>query len=237
MQLLDSEIYLFVIDHNDDVYDWCVLHKHVLSLAEHKQVSEYKFEKERVSYIISHVLLRYFISNFIEISPEKIIFSRNPFGKPQIERKNFCFNLSHAIRKTIIGFFKKDIGVDIEYINKELDIDKLSQLALTINEITLLNQLTIEKKNVRFFELWTRKEALLKAIGTGLDDCLNKIDVSDLECFNNSISTIDLKKWRITPLNIQDDEYAVNIAYNSHEVMHLNCNLINSANSIGSFFY
>lgn len=213
----NSKIYAWIIENNNENYYKCLEYRYILSYEEQHKAGNFKFEKDMRSYIISHISLRLLLSMYSKEQPKQIKFRTNHYGKPSIEIADLHFNLSHSHQKILIGIYKREIGVDVEYIDTKLNIDDFSNLILTTKEKSLLDQLNASNKQIKFFELWTRKEALLKAIGTGINNRINDIDLSDLDYFNNCTTTINSKKWRIESFDINDRNYSSSISYNSNE--------------------
>ena len=84
------------------------------------------------------------------------------------------FNTAHSDDVVICAGLKNGrIGIDIEKI-KPLDINVFEHY-FTSNEWRLINE--SENKLFAFYRLWTRKEALVKAIGTGVLEEFSKLEV------------------------------------------------------------
>lgn len=79
--------------------------------------------------------------------------SYNKYQKPYI--KDIYFNISHSHNMIAIIISNEECGIDIEYLNPNKDIIKLK------------NRFNIENDE-EFYKQWTRKEAYLKKIGTGI---------------------------------------------------------------------
>ncbi len=87
-------------------------------------------------------------------------------GKPTLaEYPHIHFNLSHCSTAIICAVSDHPIGVDIENTRRKVG-DSLIRHTMSEEE----QQLIAEHGLVRFFSLWTRKEALVKLWGTGLQD-------------------------------------------------------------------
>lgn len=127
-------------------------------------------QKDRESFIVVHGLLRYFIGQYLEIHPSTVSFDYNRFGKPFLSGhyRSFFFNLSHSSDISILAFDNKDsIGIDVEKIDPEIDFRSISKTFFTQKEYDFINP-GEEGSLKRFYQLWTRKEALLKAMGIGI---------------------------------------------------------------------
>ena len=106
---------------------------------------------------------------------EKAIHSiqYNDFGKPFIN-DDVDFSISYSNSMTVLGFIKKGwVGVDIEFI-KPIDCLVYKEY-FTLKEWEFLTHNSYTA--TAFFQLWTRKEAVVKAIGKGIFLDFNVIDV------------------------------------------------------------
>lgn len=86
----------------------------------------------------------------------------------------FDFNISHSGNRVICcGTMEGKIGVDIELM-QPIDIDYDDYFTHTEQQ----NIRAAKNPQTEFFKYWTRKEAVLKAMGTGVYTPLLEIDVS-----------------------------------------------------------
>jgi 4'-phosphopantetheinyl transferase len=84
------------------------------------------------------------------------------FGKPYCPGGP-CFSISHAGDYTIVAIHDKHVGVDIEPLrNFEPNVAK------AICQEPELNWLYEDEPDLRFYQIWTRKESIMKACGHGL---------------------------------------------------------------------
>lgn len=171
--------------------------------------NKFKYEKDKSRYIIARSFLRKILSNILGINPLDIIISTNKFGKPVLDHKkysNIKFNLSHSGDIIVYAFsLFNEVGIDIEILDSTINHLEIAKNCFSSEETLFLknskNQFEMTDK---FFRIWTRKEALLKAVGTGLLPELKQIDVLQdvikLDLFsieslgnqNNIFSVIDL---------------------------------------------
>lgn len=82
-----------------------------------------------------------------------------------------------------------DVGVDIEHKNDEVEIALLADLVFCQREAAFFIQLAAEEKIAYFYDVWTKKEALIKAGGWGLSYPMNKIDTTSLHENRISLSS------------------------------------------------
>ena len=100
-------------------------------------------------------------------------FTCNPFGKPQ-SRDGFgaqapYFNLSHSHGRAVLALSRTpQIGVDIEFAGRERRISEIAHRYFADAEAQDLLALSGPAQQRRFYELWSLKEAYIKARGLGL---------------------------------------------------------------------
>ncbi len=116
----------------------------------------------------------------------------NSYGKPYIDSSVF-FNLSHSGQYVICAFYKEEIGIDIEKIER-VEIDDFK----TIFSDQELNHLRISLTPLAdFFRSWTIKESVIKADGQGLSLPLQLINTSE-----EGIVQLGKKTWYVKEVNL-----------------------------------
>ena len=89
------------------------------------------------------------------------------------------FNISHADHLALFGFVHDlAIGIDLERIKPEIEIEQLAQHFFSHEEKQAFNALPPDQKPLAFFTCWTRKESFIKAKGHGLAFPLDQFEVS-----------------------------------------------------------
>ena len=172
--------------HRNAVHVWCLntgeLGVHevdsacaILSPEEKIRQWQHHFPEDRRDFASAHALLRQSLSLYSDINPEDWRFKVAANGKPFILRtgnqrqKPFSFSLSHTrgLVACAIGT-QLGIGIDVESIDRTVDIDSIAPLCLSSSELDNLMRCPAPEQQIRFIELWVLKEALVKARGTGL---------------------------------------------------------------------
>ena len=91
-----------------------------------------------------------------------------PFAKVQDHRAPIGFNVSHSGRHGLIAFAEHGwIGVDVEERIPKSDLDGIGDKVYGRSEREMLRAAVGAQKVHLFFRLWSMKEALIKALGTG----------------------------------------------------------------------
>lgn len=154
-----------------------------LSSDEIARAAKFRFPLHRKRFIAARGILRQLLGIYLKVSPDDLTFEYGDRGKPLLSKyawnSSINFNLSHSQEYAIYGFtYHQAIGVDLEYVREMPDALKIAQRFFSENEYELIRSTAREKQNQVFFQLWTAKEAYLKAIGTGLAGSLDSIDLS-----------------------------------------------------------
>lgn len=163
-----------------------ILDKNLISLLSKERqdsLSVCKNENNIIHSMYAELLLKYGLSKFYGIS-EKLEISRFEGGKPYlVGHPSIDFNISHTSGMVMCGITDNGkIGVDVDHIRK---VHK--NVALKVYneaEINYINEIEECYEN-RFFEIWTKKEAYTKYLGTGLRNNLTDINMLSKEHSND----------------------------------------------------
>lgn len=132
----------------------------------------------KMTILTCYTMLRMIISKRLNINPIDISFVAGTNGKPKIKDDSLFFNISQT--RDSFAFALSEhycIGVDLEELNENLNYEPIIKRFFSRKECEYILE-TKRSSRYRFFLLWTRKEALLKAIGTGIVSHLSDIEVS-----------------------------------------------------------
>jgi len=154
----------------------------LLSSDETDRANRFVFEGDRINFIRVRGMLRIILGRYLQIPPGLVELRYGHGGKPQVDGLNpyrLCFNVSHSAEIALIAVgFGRDLGVDVEWIRRGIDEREIATHFFSPREIQELSSLPGEQLTVGFFNCWTRKEAFVKALGTGLSFPLTAFDVS-----------------------------------------------------------
>ena len=139
--------------------------------------------EKRTQYIIAHGLTRMLLGELVGADSNALEFDRGPKGKPYLggafADRGIQFNMTHTSHLTLIAVTRnREVGVDVERIRENLQWEKLARRYFSPLEYERYSTLPQAVRLRTFFTCWTRKEAVLKAIGTGLGGGLASFDVS-----------------------------------------------------------
>lgn len=156
----------------------------ILPKNEQQRAERLKVNDKREQYINARVVLRELLSRcLVDTRPEDIYFNYGEHGKPGVNHtqmgKQIEFNLSHSSHYALYAFtLVNKVGVDIEATSSTIELRSLAFRSFSQQEFAVLQELDLEAQFAAFYRCWTRKEAFIKAEGTGVGLGLNKITVS-----------------------------------------------------------
>jgi 4'-phosphopantetheinyl transferase len=174
----------------------------VLLSQDELQKADRMIASQRLNWMTAHATLRFFCGLLLQKSPLEVDFLLSENGKPYIKNSPFHFNLSHTDHSFAIAFSSSLVGIDLESMSASFELKDVVEYAFSAEEKKYCEN---GADRARFFAVWTAKEALSKAIGSGLPDQMKTFSVigSGLEvphlsgfvrktflCPNNEIATL-----------------------------------------------
>jgi len=175
-----------------------------LSPDERKRADRFRFEVPRKRFVAGRGLLRAILGRYCGIPPERLRFIYGPNGKPELapgeaaRRKGGAlhFNLAHSEGVGVLAVTQTGpVGVDVEQVRRLLEFEALVSQFFSVREAAEFLRLEREQQPAAFFNLWTRKEALLKATGEGIGHSLNRVEVSFLPGEPARVLSLPAEPW------------------------------------------
>ena len=154
-----------------------------LDTDEQTRAGRFHFEKHRRRFVVGRGVLRLLLGRYLEVKPEEVRFAYGPYGKPELDAAHHAdglrFNASHSHELAVYAFVQDhDVGIDVEHIKDDFATQEIAERFFSEFEIEVLRALPREEQAAGFFRCWTRKEAYIKAIGSGLSHPLDQFDVT-----------------------------------------------------------
>ena len=151
----------------------------LLSDSEKQHLQSFIFETDRNLFALSHGLLRRILGNAIGIPPGEVPIFIRQLGKPHLKEAPLQFNLSHTKETFALALsIEFPVGIDIEHVNPNCNWQDIALRYFSEGEKKMLENDPWLDRLLLFYVLWTRKEAVLKAIGCGIVDQMDCIDTS-----------------------------------------------------------
>lgn len=157
----------------------------LLSPDEKARAGRFRFEKHRNRYIAGRGVLRKLLGAYAGKAPGELEFAYGEHGKPALSGESastsggISFNLAHSADLAVYAIAReRTLGIDVERIKPESAGEEIARRYFSPHEVEDLLRLRLEERTEAFFRCWTRKEAYLKALGTGLQTPLDTFSVS-----------------------------------------------------------
>lgn len=141
-----------------------------LSTDEQARAARYRFEVHRRRFIAARGCLRRLLAQYLGCQAAAVRFRYGPSGKPAVvSEADLRFNVSHSDDVALYAFAQgREVGIDVERIREARGWERIAGRYFTPGECALLDAVPPALRAAAFFQLWTRKEAYLKARGEGL---------------------------------------------------------------------
>jgi 4'-phosphopantetheinyl transferase len=151
----------------------------VLDPTEQARATAVRIEGPRAAYVAAHALVRTALSAALGSPPGTWRFEESRHGHPSVVGLPVRFSLSHAGPNAAVALCREhDLGLDLERVHVQRDPLPVAKRFFAASETALLTGLTAEQRPEIFTLLWTVKEAVLKARGTGLTARLDSVTVA-----------------------------------------------------------
>jgi len=145
-----------------------------LDPLERSRAARFVRDVDRARFIVAHAGLRRCLGRALDCVPQAVHFRQGPGGKPELSpeisgRQPLSFNLAHSPTLALVAWGGAPLGVDVEDVARDIDDRFVADMMLSARERSQLAALPEGlPRRAAFYSAWTRKEALLKALGTGL---------------------------------------------------------------------
>ena len=147
----------------------------LLSSLDAQEIERYRgFSSEAAArqFLAGRALARAALSCYANVPPRLWSFAANEHGRPAIDEprahRGLCFNLSHTSGAAVLAIGRvPEVGIDVETTDRPVDIEWIGRSVFTQSERGWLTAGGSGSERDRFFDLWTLKEAYIKARGRG----------------------------------------------------------------------
>jgi len=150
---------------------------------EQTRASRFHFDKHRRRFVMGRGVLRSLLGRYLDVRAEDVRFTYGPYGKPALDTLHGAgalrFNASHSHELAVYAFARdQDVGIDVEHIKEDFATEEIAERFFSRYEVEALRELPPGEQAAAFFRCWTRKEAYIKAFGSGLSHPLDQFDVT-----------------------------------------------------------
>jgi 4'-phosphopantetheinyl transferase len=145
--------------------------------SERERCDRHRFTRDRRDFAAAHALLRTTLSCYVNVAPSAWRFDVNAFGKPALAAAHgtdLTFNLSHTHGLVACAVTRAAaIGIDAESVDRLATGREIAAGYFSPTEVRALDAEPPDHYHRRFIEVWTLKEAYIKAVGLGLSHGLD----------------------------------------------------------------
>jgi 4'-phosphopantetheinyl transferase len=180
----------------------------------------FRFDTDRLRYVISRGTLRCLLGRYLHTDPAALQIGSSLNGKPFLASptSDLSFNSSHSDGAALHAFCRAArIGVDIEAVKHSHQLDYAHLGVLAPEELESLQSHAGPELPAVFAQVWTRKEAYVKAVGTGLGHpldwfCIGPSPDNRLTVIYDRQARADSTQWHLVDLDV-GQSYAACVAF------------------------
>lgn len=193
-----------------------------LSSEELARADRFRFARDRRGYVVTRAVLRALLARVLALEPSGVRLQLGPQGKPflaQTHHSDVQFNVAHSHQLALIALTRgPQLGVDVEYRRDLDDAQRIAKRFFSKQEVNALLAAPAARQHERFFRIWTRKEAFIKATGKGLSQPLGAFNV--ISAGGRPLSHVELDgvvtDWRLCDL-FPGTPYAAALVWDVHD--------------------
>lgn len=174
-RLPSGDVHLWMVRFDDMRFDPTWIHE--LDTHEESRARSFATQELQNRFIASHHYLRKVLGGYMHCAAGDITFSVLPAGKPVVDGSPLQFSISHTDKRVIVAVsMNTPLGVDIEEINPIPEWRMLAERWFSGSELEWID--SRPNTNEAFLKCWVRREAFVKALGTGLSLSLDAFSIS-----------------------------------------------------------
>jgi len=198
---------------DDEIHVWCVeldVAGEVGTLA----ACLNKEERERANgllsgthqrrFVVARGMLRQLLGLYLDQDPGAVAFARGAHGKPFLPEGGLHFNVSHTHELALYAIARdREVGVDVEWMRPQVAHEQIAARFFSLEEQEALAQVPAEARQAAFYNIWTRKEAYVKARGDGIAAGLGTFAVSlgaEAALLRSDEGRDEVERWKLVAL-------------------------------------
>ena len=192
--------------------------RHTLCPLELERADRFHTPLLRDRFIAARGALRQILGAHLGVAPELVAIEYGPHGKPQLaaRQRSVEFSVSHCRATAVIALSSAPLGVDVERARDVQNVESVAAQVFSPGEMRALADAT--DKVAAFLRGWTRKEAVLKARGTGFSSDARALTVSldgPVTLLAEDGSAGDAAAWTLVDLSWADHVAALAVQASS----------------------
>lgn len=193
-----------------------------LAASELARLTQFQDSARRLQFIAARAIVRTILARWLALTPEQVALDTTANGKPFVRNRTvekseaISFSYAHSDSRLLFAFCReREIGVDLEKIRDISARERISAQFFSAAESKMLAQLDETDRHLAFFQLWSGKEAVVKAIGGSVFRHLHDITFSrtgDMLILSHVPATAEpVTAWRLIAVQMEPG-YAAAVA-------------------------
>lgn len=179
---------------NDLIHVWSVIPEQAFHCMGHLRLQAFLSKNEiikskeirsvqkMIEYLVTRAFVRHCLSRYFSMNPNEFEFEFEKAGRPKLVTKklnsDLYFSISHTAGLVSCAFSRfPDLGLDVEKMSSGEHLMEMSSDILSVEELSTIEPLSQNRKLQILSEIWTLKEAYLKALGIGMVDDLRSFGI------------------------------------------------------------
>jgi len=159
--------------------------RQTLCPEESARAARFRFARDREEWVAARGGMRVLLGRYLDCPPHAVRLAAGDNGKPCLAsapaHARLRFNLSHTPGLALLAVTEgQEVGIDVERLRADFDPLALAQSFFSADEIEILRAVVPALRPALFFAFWTAKEAIVKALGTGLSTPTTEFSVAAL---------------------------------------------------------
>ena len=186
----------------------------LLDRREAARAARFLYKRRRMHFVQSHGIVRRILAGYAGVGdPADLVFRRSRLGKPRLvapaAASRLHFSLSHSGDCCILAVrLGQPLGIDLELLHDLPQAFHIARRNFTAAETRMLAGLRGDARRDGFFALWTRKEAVVKAMGASLAANIGRIEFAPDGAGHPQLTSLDgdrsrTRDWFVLGLDIE----------------------------------
>ena len=198
---------------DDEIHVWCVELDAAgevaelaagLSAEESERASGLLTGTHQRRFVVARGMLRQLLGLYLDQDPGAVAFSRGAHGKPFLQKGGLHFNVSHTHELALYAIARnREVGIDVEWPRPQVAHEQIAARFFSLEEQEALAQVPDEARRAAFYNIWTRKEAYVKARGDGIAAGLGTFAVSlgaEAVLLRSDEGRDEVERWKLMAL-------------------------------------
>ena len=149
-----------------------------LDATERPRLRLMRRDDARLRFTAGRWLARRVLARRLGCTEAEVVLAIGEHGRPALAGGGIDFNLSHAGSLVVLALSAARVGIDVEAAGRANDWRAIARRFFSAAERAAIQAYPEAERHAAFFRVWVRKEAFVKALGTGVATGLDRFDVS-----------------------------------------------------------